>query len=199
MAELKKEMDQKVTDFEEASAEKKEAEPDEYEKELNDMKKENQDALDDKQKELDEQEDDSWDAELVGERQVFQEKKDAKLEELTTQRDADAEYLEAFTEALVEKNLPVIKEVKTDITADYVHIKLIDLLKDHFEFRPSLIEKQQAKAIDAKNLGFYEESFTYKQSKFGLNCPLHQSNPEKTKKFATLYRERIYYPASGDA
>jgi hypothetical protein len=75
--------------------------------------------------------------------------------------------MEAVVEALAEKNLPCIKDVKTDISAAYVHIKLVDHLKDYFQLRPSLVERQQAKVINPKNLKFYEESFTYKQSKFG--------------------------------
>lgn len=168
--ELKAEGDEKIKALEETKA----AAPDDFNQEdMDNQIKENQAAVDEKQKELDEQEDDSWDAEVVGEKLIFQEKKDAKLEELTTQRDADQEYLDALIEALAEKNLPCIKEVKTDISAAYVHIKLIDLLKDYFSLRPSLLERQQAKVIAPKNLPFYEESFTYKQSKFGLSCPIN--------------------------
>jgi len=194
--ELKAENAEKIK----ALDEQKEQDPDGFNQEDYDQAlKDNQAAVDEKQKELDEQEDDSWDAELVGEKLVFQDKKDAKLEELQGQRDADAEWLEAFTEALVEKNLPVIKEIKTDISAEFVHIKLVDQLKDHFQLRQSLIERQQVKVIGSKNLKFYEESFTYKQSKFGLNCPINQAFPENTKDFAVLYRERIYYPHDLDS
>lgn len=46
-----------------------------------------------------------------------------------------------MVEALAEKNLPCIKELKTDTSAEFVHLKLVDLLKDHFKLRPSLIER----------------------------------------------------------
>jgi YHS domain-containing protein len=39
----------------------------------------------------------------------------------------------------------------------------------------------------------YEASYTYKQSKFGLLSPITPYNPKKTKDFAALYRERIYF------
>jgi len=66
----------------------------------------------------------------------------------------------------------------------------------HFQERPSLLERQQAMKLTSKDLPFHEISYTFKQSKFGLNCPMHESNPEKTKDFAVLYRERIYYLGS---
>jgi YHS domain-containing protein len=35
-------------------------------------------------------------------------------------------------------------------------------------------------------------------SKFGVNCPICPTNPIKTKEFAVLYRERIYYLSDAD-
>ena len=49
-----------------------------------------------------------------------------------------------------------------------------------------------------KEVNFYEVSHTYKPSKFGVNSPLSLYNPIKTKDFALLYRERIYYLASAE-
>lgn len=72
--------------------------------------------------------------------------------------------------------------------------------------RPDLIERQQAKALPNKPkpeqtktfLQFHEQSFTYKQSKFGRNSPITPQNPVKTREFAVLYRERIYYLSDAD-
>lgn len=47
-------------------------------------------------------------------------------------------------------------------------------------------------------VSFYEKSYKYKVSKFGVNSPINPFNPSKTKKFAVLYRERIYFPADAD-
>jgi len=47
-------------------------------------------------------------------------------------------------------------------------------------------------------LPFYEQSYFYKQSKFGKNSPLNISNPVKSRKYAVLYRERIYYLGDAD-
>jgi adenylate/nucleoside-diphosphate kinase len=66
------------------------------------------------------------------------------------------------------------------------------------ECRPDLIERQQAQPLTEKELPFYEQSYQYKQSKFGRNSPLQLSNPVKERRFAVLYRERIYYLASSE-
>mmetsp|Transcript_46063 Transcript_46063/g.61012 ORF Transcript_46063/g.61012 Transcript_46063/m.61012 type:complete len:146 (+) Transcript_46063:2181-2618(+) len=39
----------------------------------------------------------------------------------------------------------------------------------------------------------YEASYSYKHSKFGTNSPISPYNPKKSKNFAVLYRERIYF------
>lgn len=59
--------------------------------------------------------------------------------------------------------------------------------------RPDLIEREQVRALEPNELKFYEESYTYQQSKFGRNSPLSLFNPIKTRDHAVLYRERIYY------
>ena len=62
-------------------------------------------------------------------------------------------------------------------------------------FRHDLIEREQAIDVLAKDVKFYEESYTYKHSKFGLSSPLSQFNPSKTKANTVLYRERLYFLA----
>ena len=122
----------------------------------------------------------------------------AALETLQAQREADEGYIEELAGACEEKNIAFSKLV-TDTSAEFVHLKLSDMLKGHFPERRSLIERNLATALSAKDLPFHEQSFTYKQSKFGKNCPMHQAAPAKTKDFAVLYRERIYYPGSAEA
>lgn len=96
--------------------------------------------------------------------------------------------------------------IKTDISAEFVFIKLIDKLKDRFQMRQDLIERQQAKPLSNKRipdrpktvLQFHEDSFTYRQSKFGRHSPISPSNPVKVRDCAVLYRERVYYLADSD-
>jgi adenylate/nucleoside-diphosphate kinase len=95
-----------------------------------------------------------------------------------------------------ENGVQVIDNVNTDISAEYVHIKLLDRLKQRIQLRTDLIEREQAQKLKLSEVKFYEDSYTYKHSKFGLNSPLDQFNPMKTKEFAVLYRERIYFLGS---
>jgi len=65
--------------------------------------------------------------------------------------------------------------------------------------RPDLLERQQAQKLTVKELPTYEQrSYIYKQSKFGVNCPLCPTSPIKSKDHAVLYRERIYYLSSAE-
>lgn len=59
--------------------------------------------------------------------------------------------------------------------------------------RPDLVEREQVRALEPNELKFYEQSYTYQQSKFGRNSPLSLFHPVKTRGHAVLYRERIYY------
>jgi len=61
-----------------------------------------------------------------------------------------------------------------------------------------LLEREQAIPLTMKELPFYEQSYTFKISKFGMNSPLSPSNPVKTRSHAVLYRERIYYLSDAD-
>jgi len=103
--------------------------------------------------------------------------------------------LAEFVEALKEKGIPAIEDLKTDVSADFVFVKMTNdpLLREHFQMRPDLIERQQAQALTIAEVPFYEKSYSYRQSKFGRNCPLAMSNPKKVRDHAVLYRERIYY------
>ena len=120
---------------------------------------------------------------------------DAHKEAIKTQREADEGFLEEFVAALKEKGIPVIDELKTDTSAEFVFIKMTNdaRLKEHFQMRPDLIERQQAQRLTLAELPFYEKSYTYQQSKFGRNSPLSLSNPKKVRNHVVLYRERLYY------
>jgi hypothetical protein len=49
---------------------------------------------------------------------------------------------EGFLEALKSKEVAVIEDIKGDLSADFVHIKILDRVKDNFGSRKDLIEKQ---------------------------------------------------------
>lgn len=117
-------------------------------------------------------------------------------EALKERRERDEQFIEEFSAALREKGVLIIDDVKADVSADYVFIKLLDKIKDSFTYRRDLVEKQQASALKPEEVPFYEKSYIYSHSKFGVNSPLQLGNPTKTKQFAVLYRERIYFPSS---
>lgn len=112
------------------------------------------------------------------------------------QRETDEAFLAEFAEAIGAR-VPVI-ELNTDMTADFVHIKLNAQLDKNFQMRPDLIERDLASELAEKELAFYEQSYQYRQSKFGRCSPIGLSNPVKSRDFAVLYRERIYYPADAE-
>lgn len=125
-----------------------------------------------------------------------------RREEIETKMDEqiekDVAFLESFAEKLKENGVEVIDNIATDISADYVHIKILDKLKSRMQLRKDLIEREQAEELRNKDVKFYEESFTWKQSKFGLSSPITQFNPRKSKKHTVLYRERLYFMGSQD-
>jgi len=121
-----------------------------------------------------------------------------EIEKLTATREADQAFFEAIKEELEAKKLKFIDDINTDVSAEFVHLKIIDKLHLNLKMRPDLIERQQATKLTKAELPLYENSFTFSQSKFGENSPISLSNPVKTKQHAVLYRERIYYPADED-
>jgi adenylate/nucleoside-diphosphate kinase len=102
-------------------------------------------------------------------------------EKMREQIEKDNGYLDELSEKLKENGVEVIDNIMTDISADYVHIKILDKLKSRMQLRKDLIEREQAGALPTKDVKFYEESFTFKHSKFGLSSPLSAFNPNKTK------------------
>ncbi len=127
------------------------------------------------------------------EKPKLEEMKEKFEEALKERREKDEAFMEEFGAALKEKNVFVIDDIKTDISAEYVFIKLLDRMKENFQNRGDLIEKQQAQVLKQEEVANYEKSYIYKHSKFGVNSPMSMSNPSKSKKHAVLYRERIFF------
>lgn len=69
--------------------------------------------------------------------------------------------MEALATAFRDKGVPVIDNVKTDASAAFVFVKLLDQLKDHFQLRPDLIERSQAQPLGRAALQLHERSYTY--------------------------------------
>jgi hypothetical protein len=70
--------------------------------------------------------------------------------------------LQEFAEALREKGVPVIDDIETETSADFVFVKLNDRIKSHFQMRPDLLERQQAQKLTVKELPTYEQrSYIY--------------------------------------
>jgi hypothetical protein len=123
---------------------------------------------------------------------------ESERERLRELREKDESFLSEFVEALREKHVEVVDSITTEISANYVQIKIIDKLKKHMQYRADLIERELCTKLPASEVKHYEASYTYKHSKFGTSSPLSPFNPIKTKNFAVLYRERIYFPADED-
>ena len=63
--------------------------------------------------------------------------------DLKEQRDGDLEFMEAFTAGFKERcGEKSVVTIKTDTSADFVFIKLMDLLKERFQMRQDLIERE---------------------------------------------------------
>jgi len=114
-------------------------------------------------------------------------------EKMREQRDKEIEFIDALTEKFKEEGVEILPELNTDISADFVHIKILDMLKARMQLRKDLIEREQCQVLKPQEVKFYEESFTYKHSKFGLSSPLSPFCPRKTKEHTVLYRERLYF------
>ncbi len=147
----------------------------------------------------------SWDEEekekdpneyLEEEAPVFEEMLEKIQEQAREQLEKDNAFIDEFVEALKEKRVEIVENLNTDISAEYVNIKIVDKLKGHLKYRSDLIEREQAIALAPEDVRKYELSYTFRHSKFGLNSPISPFYPTKTKQFAVLYRERIYFPSS---
>lgn len=77
-----------------------------------------------------------------------------------------------------------------------MHIKIVEELKNRMVTRDDLIEREQCSDLKPAEVKHFEKSYTYKHSKFGISSPITPFNPEKSKNFTVLYRERIYFMAN---
>lgn len=126
--------------------------------------------------------------------------KEDKAEALKAICESDETNLETLKTKLVEewKAVDVVELDTSKISAEFVHIKLLDILKNHIKYRKDLIERAQAVPVKPEEVTVYEQSYTYKHSKFGVNSPISLFNPQKTKKHTVLYRERLYFMSNAD-
>jgi uncharacterized membrane protein len=54
----------------------------------------------------------------------------------------DTAFLDDFAEKMKENGVEVIDGLNTDISADFVHIKLLDKIRPRMELRADLIERE---------------------------------------------------------
>jgi hypothetical protein len=94
-------------------------------------------------------------------------------EALRETRTNDETMFEEFSGVLKEKQVICIDDIKADTSPEYVHIKILDKIKDHFNARKDLIEKQLAQPLKPAEVAFYEKSYVYRHSKFALNSPVN--------------------------
>lgn len=176
--------DDRAAKLEELKADE-EKQPEEIEEEMNkwDEERDQQDEADD---------------ENDAEKPNLEEMMEKVRTDLRERREKDETFIEEFSTALKDKNVYVIDDIKTDISADFVFIKILDKIKDNFLKRKDLIERFQAQTLKNEEVPFYEKSYIYTHSKFGINSPIQFSNPVKTKKYSILYRERLYFPTNED-
>jgi hypothetical protein len=85
---------------------------------------------------------------------------DAAGQGIKDQRDVDEGFLAEFSEAIGAR-VPVI-ELNTDMTAEFVHIKLNAQLDKNLQMRNDLIERDLAQELTDKELVNYEPSYQYK-------------------------------------
>ncbi len=145
-----------------------------------------EEARDEQEREEDEADDEKPDLEKM---------REERAEQIKATCESDETNLETLKTKLTEdwKAVDVLELDTSKISAEFVHIKLLDMLKLHIKHRKDLIERAQAIAIKPEDVTVYEQSYTYKQSKFGLDSPITPYNTLKTKQHAVLYRERVYY------
>lgn len=114
-------------------------------------------------------------------------------EALREARGADDAFFEEFAGVLKDKQVFVVDDIRADTSSEFVLIKLLDRIKDNLQYRRDMLERQLAQPLKPEEVKFYEKSYIYKQSKYGVNSCLSLSHPGKNKRHAVLYRERLYY------
>ena len=206
--ELKAEFEQKMKEREEnkvkarqqAKEEKlQELEEADYEEmtpaEIEAKKKEDMDAWEEARDEQEREEDEADD-----EKPDLEKMKEDRAEAIKATCESDEANLETLKTKLTEewKAVEVLELDTSKISAEFVHIKLLEMLKLHIKHRKDMVERAQAIKIKPEDVSVYEQSYTYKHSKFGLNSPISPFNTLKTKKFTVLYRERLFFLSNQD-
>jgi hypothetical protein len=104
--------------------------PEKTPEEIEEKEKENEEKRaafeEEKEKEYEDKENDEDDPD----RPNLEEMLNAAKEVIRTQLEADEAFLTSFVEACTEKNIQVIDNLKTDQSAEFAFVKLLDKLKD---------------------------------------------------------------------
>jgi len=65
-------------------------------------------------------------------------------EKLREQRTNDDTFFEEFSQVMRDKKVVVVDDIKGDLSPEFVHIKILDRIKDNFQQRNDTIERQLA-------------------------------------------------------
>ena len=149
---------EKQKELDEALAAAKE-DPEKTPEELAAMEEENKETM--VQWEKDREAEDADADENDPDRPNLEEMLEAERTVIKTQLEADDAFLTALVETCTEKSIQVIDNLKTDQSAKFAFVKLLDKLKDRIRKRPDLIEREQVRALEPNELKFYEQSYTY--------------------------------------
>lgn len=120
--------------LEELNAEEEEKTPEEIQEEMEKW---------DEERDADDEAADENDAEKPNHEEML----DKEKETLKERREKDETFMEEFGTALKEKGVTVIDDLKADVSANYIFIKLLDKIKDNFSLRKDIIEKEQAQSL----------------------------------------------------
>lgn len=122
-----KDREEKIKELDEA-VKAAEGEEDKTPEDIENMKKENEETM--VQWEKDRDEEDRAAEEDDPEKPVLEDMLEAEKAVIRTQLEADEAFLTSFVEACAEKNIQVIDNLKTDQSAQFAFVKLLDKLKD---------------------------------------------------------------------
>ena len=108
-----------------------------------------EEARDEQEREEDENDDEKPDLEKM---------KEERAEQIKATCESDETNLESLKTKLTEewKAVEVLEIDTSKISAEFVHIKLLDMLKRHIKFRKDLIERSQAIKIKPEEVPVYE-------------------------------------------
>lgn len=124
----------KKAELEEEQAQQEDVTPEDQAKAVEEAMKEWEETRDAEEAEFEENDD---------EKPNLDNMKEAKAEEIKAICETDEQNLETLKTKLVEdwKAVEVLELDTSKISAEFVHIKLLDLLKNHIKFRKDLVER----------------------------------------------------------